>query len=182
MIGLGALLTAAIESAWQLYLIYGVMLGFLGRAALFSPLTANITRWFEHDRSRAVGIVGSGQALAGAVWPPVFQRMFDAIGWRETSLWYGAFVLATMLPLALVLRMKPPPAGDGGARPVKTPVVPTAVRQVARAPMSPRALQAVLSTARDRVLRGDVAAARPPSPPMSATSASIRRAARRSFR
>ncbi len=108
MIGAGAILTSMVSSPWELYVIYGVMLGFLGRAALFSPLTANITRWFEHNRGRAVGIVGSGQAISGAVWPPVFQVFFDAIGWRETAVWYGVFVLATMLPLVLILRMRPP--------------------------------------------------------------------------
>lgn len=108
MIGGGAICTSYITNQWQLYLIYGVMMGFLGRAALFSPLTANITRWFEHKRSMAVGIVGSGQALAGALWPPVFQRFFDAVGWRETALWYGVFALATMLPLVPILAMRPP--------------------------------------------------------------------------
>ena len=108
MIGTGALLTSVMTNEWQLYLIYGVMMGFLGRSALFSPLTANITWWFEDNRSMAVGIVGSGQALAGAVWPPVFQHFFEIIGWRQTSFWYGVFALATMLPLVLVLRQKPP--------------------------------------------------------------------------
>ncbi len=108
MIGAGAILTSIVSSPWELYLIYGVMMGFLGRSALFSPLMANITRWFDHKKSMAVGIVGSGQGLAGAIWPPVFQHYFDVIGWRQTSFWYGVFALATMLPLALILRQKPP--------------------------------------------------------------------------
>jgi MFS family permease len=108
MIGLGAMLTSIVSSAWELFFIYGVMMGFLGRAALFSPLMANITRWFDHKKSMAVGVVGSGQGLAGALWPPVFQYFFDAIGWRQTAFWYGVFALATMLPLVFVLRQKPP--------------------------------------------------------------------------
>jgi MFS family permease len=115
MIGLGAMLTSVVSSPWELYLIYGVMMGFLGRAALFSPLTANITRWFDHKKSMAVGIVGSGQALSGALWPPVFQYFFDTIGWRETAVWYGVFVLATMLPLVLILKMRPPAADNSTA-------------------------------------------------------------------
>lgn len=99
MIGAGAILTSIVSSPWELYLIYGVMMGLLGRSALFSPLMANITRWFDHKKSMAVGIVGSGQGLAGAIWPPVFQNFFDAIGWRQTSLWYGVFALATMLQI-----------------------------------------------------------------------------------
>lgn len=110
MIGGGALLTTYISNEWQLFFIYGVMMGLLGRSALFSPLTANITRWFEHKRGMAVGIVGSGQALAGALWPPIFNHTFGIYGWRETSFWYGVFTLATLLPLCLVLRMRAPAA------------------------------------------------------------------------
>jgi MFS family permease len=88
--------------------IYGVFMGLLGRSALFSPLTANITRWFEHNKGKALGIVGSGQAIAGAVWPPIFQYSFDLVGWRETAFWYGVFVLITMLPLVLILKKSPP--------------------------------------------------------------------------
>ena len=107
MIGLGAILTSYVSSPWHLYVIYGVLMGFLGRSALFSPLTANITRWFETNKGKAVGIVGSGQAITGAIWPPKFQYCFDLVGWRETAFWYGVFVLISMLPLVLVLRKSP---------------------------------------------------------------------------
>ncbi len=146
MIGAGALLTSILSSQWQLYLIYGVMMGFLGRSALFSPLTANITRWFDHNRSMAVGIVGSGQALAGALWPPVFQYFFDAIGWRQTSFWYGVFALATMLPLVLVLRQKPPqPDAITRAVPAKPPGQKNTV--ISQSAMSPLKMQTTLSVA-----------------------------------
>jgi len=102
MIGLGSMLTATVHEAWQLYGIYGLMLGFFGRASLFSPLMVNITHWFEHRRGMAVGIVGSGQALAGAVWPRIFQEGILGFGWRETGLLYGVFILVTMVPLSLV--------------------------------------------------------------------------------
>lgn len=144
MIGLGTILTSYVTSPWELYVIYGLMMGFLGRAALFSPLTANITHWFADKKSMAVGIVGSGQALSGAIWPPVFQLMFDHIGWRETAIWYGVFVLATMLPLVLILRMRAPPAG-----PAK-PAVPGARvrdRQRSLVGLSPFRMQMMLSIA-----------------------------------
>ncbi|CAN0559924.1 unnamed protein product, partial [Laminaria digitata] len=46
MIGLGGILTSYTSSPFELYLIYGGMLGFFGRSTLFAPLTANISRWF----------------------------------------------------------------------------------------------------------------------------------------
>jgi len=119
-IGIGALLTSVISTQIELYIIYGGLLGFLGRAALFSPLMANITRWFDKKKSMAAGVVGSGQALAGAVWPPIFQYLNVTIGWRQTAFWYGVFALGTMLPLVLILRMKPPPPEPAAPTPAGT--------------------------------------------------------------
>jgi len=143
MIGLGGILTSYVSSPLELYIIYGGMLGFFGRSTLFAPLTSNITRWFEHNRSFAVGVVGSGQGLAGMIWPQAFHHLIAAVGWRQTALYYGLFALATMLPLAMILRQAPPAptlrraVGRNGTEP-PTPK---------RAPMTPRALQATLSTA-----------------------------------
>lgn len=142
MIGLGAVATSFVTSPWELYVIYGAMMGFLGRAALFSPLTANITRWFVHNKSMAVGVVGSGQALSGALWPPVFQYFFDTIGWRETAVWYGIFVLVTMLPMVLILRAKPPTA-----EPVRPAGSPLGSDQRSLRGMSPLRMQVMLSFA-----------------------------------
>lgn len=110
MIGAGAILTAYISSPWEFYLVHGIMLGFFGRSTLFAPLTANITRWFEHKKSVAVGIIGSGQGIAGMLWPQTFHYLIEAVGWRQAALYYGLFALATLLPLATVLRWQPPSA------------------------------------------------------------------------
>jgi MFS family permease len=108
MVGAGAILTSYVTSPWELFLVSGAMLGFFGRSTLFAPLTANIMRWFEHNKSVAVGIVGSGQGIAGVLWPQAFHYLIAAVGWRQTAFLYGLFALATMLPLALILRRKPP--------------------------------------------------------------------------
>jgi MFS family permease len=141
MIGLGGILTSYASNPLELYLIYGGMLGFFGRSTLFAPLTANISRWFEHNRSFAVGVVGSGQGLAGMIWPQAFHHLIATIGWRQAALYYGLFALATMLPLALILRQTPPTPRRSTAQTGSVPPAPK------RPPMSPRALQAALSTA-----------------------------------
>ncbi len=38
MIGVGAVLTSYVTRQWELYFIYGILMGFLLRAELFSPL------------------------------------------------------------------------------------------------------------------------------------------------
>jgi len=144
MIGIGALLTSYVTNQWQLFFIYGVLMGFLGRAALFSPLMANITRWFDHKKSTAAGILGSGQAMSGALWPPIFAYFNTTAGWRATAFWYGVFALSTMLPLVLVLRMRPPPPEptatpaykSGGDRPEAAPYRPIVAARVMQTTLS----------------------------------------------
>jgi MFS family permease len=107
MIGSGAIATSQITAAWQLLTVYGLMMGMLGHATLFAPMMANVTRWFTRKRGMAVGVVASGQTIAGAIWPPILGYLNQSIGWREMFFWYGVFALATMLPLALVFRRRP---------------------------------------------------------------------------
>ena len=109
MVSVGAMLVSEITAAWQLYMIYLIMFGLSGQGALAAPALANISRWYSEHRGRAVGIVSSGQALAGIVWLPVFGYVMLQIGWREMFFWYGVFSLCVMLPLCLIVRHKPPP-------------------------------------------------------------------------
>ena len=54
---------------------------------------ANIVNLFERNRGFAAGVVASGQAFAGTVWPPVIRYLNEAIGWRETYFYFGVFTL-----------------------------------------------------------------------------------------
>ena len=115
MIGAGAVLVSSIDSRWQLYLVYGVMIGLLGYASIYGPLCINVMRWFEHRRGFAVGVVTAGEGIGGTVWPPVFRYLNETVGWRDTYLWFGVFVLVTALPLSVVLWRRMP-ARDAGSR------------------------------------------------------------------
>jgi MFS family permease len=115
MIGLGAML-ASRGGEWNLYISHGLMIGLFGNAAFFAPLMANVSRWFDRNRGAALALVSAGQQVAGAVWPPLFQYTIDGWGWRTTLFWYGVFVLAGMLPLALLVRRPPAAAPEAQAR------------------------------------------------------------------
>ena len=67
MIGSGAIVAHYMRTEWELYLIYGVMLGFVGQSTLHTPLLANIMLWFTKRRGMAIGLVISGQSMAGMV-------------------------------------------------------------------------------------------------------------------
>lgn len=90
-------------------LAQGLFVGLLGTSASFAPLVADTSRWFDRRRGIALAICMSGNYTAGAAWPPVMQYFIDAVGWRQTYVGMGIFCMATMVPLALLLRRRPPP-------------------------------------------------------------------------
>ncbi len=107
MIGLGAIVAGQSEGRWSLYVANGLLIGLFGKAAMIAPLVTNATRWFDRRRGLAVAIIASGQGVAGAIWPPILHFMNASVGWRDTYLYFGIFVFASMFPLALLLRHKP---------------------------------------------------------------------------
>jgi len=153
MVGVGALLVSQIDAAWQLYVIYAVMFGLSGQGSLGSPALANIARWYDRRRGMAVGIVSSGQSLAGIVLPPVFGWALVALGWRDMYFWFGVFALCTMLPLCLLVYHRPPPytappADPGAASPAERGAGRHARAGAASRPLpSARAIQFTLSAA-----------------------------------
>ena len=104
---LGYLVAGSAATLWQLALAQGLLIG-VGSSATFGPLIADTSMWFTRRRGAAVGIIASGNYFAGAVWPPVVQHFIATIGWRHTYLGIGVLCLASMLPLALVLRRPSP--------------------------------------------------------------------------
>ena len=101
-------LSGVIDPKYQLYLSYGIQFGLAGQGCLVAPGLANIARFFERRRGLAVGIVASGQSLAGIVWPPIFGYVLAEFSWREMFLWYGIFAGCAMLPAVWLVRPRPP--------------------------------------------------------------------------
>ncbi len=121
----GAVMVAAglalssLGEAWQLYLGHGLLIGVLGNGGINAPLYVYVTRWFERRRGAAMALIASGQYLAGAFWPPLFERAIAAYGWQQTMIGFGLLVAIVVVPLA-GLFLKPPPvaasvSGIGGA-------------------------------------------------------------------
>lgn len=94
-------------SLWLYALAQGFLIG-TGSAATFAPLLAHVSLWFARRRGIAIAIFASGSYLAGTIWPPIVQHFIQSIGWRESYFGIAAFCVASMLPLALLLRRPPP--------------------------------------------------------------------------
>jgi len=104
----GFIVAGLAGSLSQFALAQGLLIGALGTSATFAPLVADTALWFTRRRGIALGICMSGNYVAGAVWPPIVQHFVEAAGWRATYIGIGVFCLVSMLPLALMLRRRPP--------------------------------------------------------------------------
>jgi MFS family permease len=106
-IGVGFTLAGQAGGLWSFVLAQG-LIGLLGSSATFSPLMADTSLWFERRRGIAVAVCASGNYLAGTVWPPIVQHLVETVGWRTAYAGIGLFCFATILPLAMLLRRRPP--------------------------------------------------------------------------
>lgn len=101
LFAIGTLLMSQIQSLWQLYLFFGVILA-VGRSAVGVPLTALVTRWFVQKQGLALALAQS-QNIGPAVFAPLCVFLLTAYGWRGTYLWLGLGALLS-LPLALLIQ------------------------------------------------------------------------------
>ena len=113
---LAGLALASLGQGWSLLAGIGLGVGLFGNGALFAPLVAYVSLWFDRRRGTALALVSSGQYIAGFVWPFVFERAIGAFGWQATMLAYGAFAATVVVTLAALVLVPPPvPAGGAGA-------------------------------------------------------------------
>ena len=140
-LGAGFALASGATAIWQLAILQGALIG-IGTSAGFGPLIANISHWFSRRRGIAVAATASGSYLAGAIWPTLLQQSIELDGWRWTYVALGIFCVATMVPLALLLRRDLPPEEAPTA-----PGAPKTGSALMSIDLSPRALQILLMVA-----------------------------------
>ena len=138
-LGAGYTLAAASPSI-QLLSAAQMLIG-LGTAAGFGPLIADISHWFRRRRGIAVAIAASGNYLSGVVWPVLLRSLPHEAGWRTSYVTLAIAIVATLIPLALLLRRRSPVAS------VSRDGIAAAPEVLQTAPFSPRTLQWMLGLA-----------------------------------
>src|SRR6476619_7460727 len=107
MIGLG-LTISTFGPPWPLWIGHGLFIGLIGLGGINAPMYIYVSRWFDRRRGSALALISSGSYLAGAMWPPIFERAIATVGWRETMLWYGLLEALVIVPLAAIYFRHPP--------------------------------------------------------------------------
>jgi MFS family permease len=99
---------------WQLYVGHGVLIGLIGNGGINAPLYVYVSHWFDRRRGTALALISSGQYVAGALWPSLFERAIGEFGWRNTMVFFGVAAIAVIVPAAAVFLRPPPHAESAG--------------------------------------------------------------------
>jgi MFS family permease len=86
--------------------IFGVMVGG-ATAAIFAPMMATVTGWFDTHRSLAVSLVSAGMGMAPMTMSPLVAWLVSNHDWRTSMLIVAAVVAAIMIPVSLLVRRPP---------------------------------------------------------------------------
>ncbi len=106
LLGAGLLLMSIINSAWQLYLIYAILVG-LGMGGLFTPQMSTVARWFVKRRNLMNGLAMSGGGIGGFIAPPIITSLIYGITWRQTFLVLGIVITAAVIIASQFLKRDP---------------------------------------------------------------------------
>ena len=106
-IGLG--LAGQARSLVEFQLTFG-LIGGVSVAAIFAPMMATVTGWFDSHRSLAVSLVSAGIGVAPMTMAPFAARLITQFDWRTCLLILAGVVVILMVPAALLVRR--PPAMD----------------------------------------------------------------------
>jgi MFS family permease len=123
MIGVGLAVSTG-DSAWRLWVGHGLFIGLLGNGGINAPLYVYVSRWFDRRRGTALALISSGQYVAGAVWPSVFERGIASIGWRHTMTSFAIVEALAVVPLAVLILREPPEASRHAASISGKPISP----------------------------------------------------------
>jgi sugar phosphate permease len=77
------------------------------------PNQVLLSRAFQSNRGRALGIAYLGIGLGGFAAPHVSKALIDAFGWRQALQALGGLVVLVSLPLVLRLKAGAPPSQPG---------------------------------------------------------------------
>lgn len=121
LIAAGVIGSFAMTTIWQLFLLWGVVVGF-GTGLTAMVLGATVaTRWFSARRGLVVGLLTASTATGQLVFLPLLASLAETLGWRSAL----GFVLSMLLLAAgavlLLMRDRPSDIGlapYGAAGPV----------------------------------------------------------------
>ncbi len=122
-------LSTLMQAAWQLVVLWGVLVG-LGSGAMALVLGATVaTRWFVRRRGLVTGLFAAASATGQLLFLPGQAAIIQAVGWRWAVAVVAVVALVVAGLVALFMRDTPPqmglhPYGSEAKTPSPVPLAP----------------------------------------------------------
>jgi MFS family permease len=127
-------LASRATSLVEFQLVFGLAVGG-ATAAIFAPMMACVTGWFDTHRSLAVSLVSAGMGMAPMTMAPLAAWLVTVYDWRTSLLIIAGIVAAVMIPVSLLVRRPPALEGQNAlASPEGEPQSDMSVGQAIRSP------------------------------------------------
>lgn len=98
-------------SLLEFQLLFGLLVG-AATAAVFAPMMACVTGWFDTQRGLAVSLVSAGMGMAPMTMAPFAAWLVTVYDWRTAMLIMACLAALLMIPAAQLVRR--PPALERG--------------------------------------------------------------------
>ncbi|GKZ91604.1 hypothetical protein AnigIFM59636_004241 [Aspergillus niger] len=108
LIVFGLMMTSLSKEYYQFFLAHGVAVG-LGSGLLFIPSVAIPVTYFTSRRAVAIGIAASGGSVGAVIFPIVFHKLIDRVGFGWTTRVIAFVALASLLFSIAVMKSRLPP-------------------------------------------------------------------------
>lgn len=107
----GVALSPMMRQAWQLMLLWGVVVG-AGCGVIGSFLAAYVpARWFQSRQGLVIGLLMASNAAGQLVFLPTMASLVAIAGWRVMSLALAAAAMAFVPAVGLLMRDRPEELG-----------------------------------------------------------------------
>jgi MFS family permease len=114
LVATGVGLTTLMHTPWQLYLLWGVVVG-IATGATASVLAATVAnRWFVKGRGLVMGLLSASTATGQIGFLPFLAFLTGVAGWRAAALAVAAVALLLVPIVAVFMKNRPE---DVGLRP-----------------------------------------------------------------
>ena len=126
--GGGFVLMSQMQNIWHFYAAFIVISVGVGLGT-WMPMMTVLNNWFVRYRSTAMALAMEGFLVGGMALVPLLAFLIDPdamgrLGWRNTALVIGLFLVVVALPVSFLVRNAPEPYGqhpDGQAQALPRP-------------------------------------------------------------
>jgi MFS family permease len=130
------------RSLFEFQLVFGLLVG-VATSAIFAPMMATVTGWFDTQRSLAVSLVSAGMGMAPMTMSPIAGWLVSHHDWRTALQVIAAIAAVIMIPTSFCVRRPPVPRAEGSSSAANAPA--TAEMSLAVAVRSPQFMVLLLT-------------------------------------